>query len=120
MCKKNNKGLFDYTSSYAAALGPAQFIPSSFNRLFIDGNGDFVVDPFCMEDCIQSVAKYLKVGGWNSKANNKTPAEKSRNWEAIRSYNDSSFYVKAVIELATKAKWNAEDLKAVPQVIADF
>lgn len=113
MCKNNNKGLFDYKSSYAGALGNAQFIPSSFNRLFIDGNGDLVADPLGMEDCIQSVANYLKKSGWNPKANGKIPYAKSRNWEAIRSYNDSSFYVKAVIELATKSKWNADDLKSV-------
>src|SRR4030043_1116333 len=110
LCKNNNKGLFDYKSSYAGALGNAQFIPSSFNRLFIDGNGDLVADPLCMEDCIPSVANYLKKSGWNSKENGRIPDEKSRNWEAIKDYNDSNFYVKAVIELATKAKWSSDDL----------
>ena len=113
MCKNNNKGLFDYKSSYAGALGNAQFIPSSFNRLFIDGNGDLVADPLGMEDCIQSVANYLKKSGWDSKANGRIPYEKSRNWEAIKEYNDSIFYVKAVVELATKSKWDADDLKFV-------
>jgi len=120
ICNKNKKDLFDYKSSYAGALGYAQFIPSSFNSLFTGKNDDCVADPYNIEDCIHSIANYLQKSGWNAKSNSKIPAENSRNWKSIKSYNNSKFYVKAVIELATKAKWNADDLKVVSSSAGNF
>jgi membrane-bound lytic murein transglycosylase B len=120
LCNKNKRNLFGYKSSYAGAIGYAQFIPSSFNSLFIDGNGDFNADPCNINDCIHSIAHYLEMSGWNAKANDKVPAENSKNWKALQRYNNSKFYVKAVIELATKTKWNASDIKVVASNIGIF
>jgi membrane-bound lytic murein transglycosylase B len=113
MCNKKKKDVYSYKASYAGAFSYAQFIPSSYNRLFVGKNGDFNADPYDMVDCIYSVGHYLYKSGWNAKANQKTPAVGSRNWKAIFSYNPSKLYVKTVTELATKSKWYADDLKFV-------
>ncbi|MBN2458731.1 lytic transglycosylase domain-containing protein, partial [Candidatus Woesearchaeota archaeon] len=91
--------LNELTSSYAGAIGWAQFIPSSLNRLFIGKNMDFNADPFDMEDCIHSVAYYLNRSGWDPRRE-KNIYEGSRNWKALLAYNKSSVYVKAVLELS--------------------
>ncbi|ALO45693.1 lytic murein transglycosylase [Pseudohongiella spirulinae] len=52
-------------SSWAGALGIAQFTPSSFLRLAVDHDGDGRIDLWSMgPDVIASVANYLKSTGW--------------------------------------------------------
>jgi membrane-bound lytic murein transglycosylase B len=52
-------------SSWAGALGVAQFTPSSFLRLAVDHDGDGKIDLWSMgPDAIASVANYLKSTGW--------------------------------------------------------
>jgi membrane-bound lytic murein transglycosylase B len=51
--------------SYAGAMGIPQFIPSSYRRFSVDGNGDGKRDLWSSwEDVIASVANYLRVHGW--------------------------------------------------------
>ncbi|MDO8517164.1 MAG: lytic murein transglycosylase [Nanoarchaeota archaeon] len=88
--KKNNVSVFDLKSSYAGAIGYAQFIPSSLNSYFV---GDSVYD---MEDSINSVANYLKSA-------KKRTGKLNR---AVYAYNHSEFYVKAVFEIAEAGKSN--------------
>jgi len=110
-CEKTGKSVFYYPSSYAGAIGPAQFMPSSIDALFIGKNGDFNADVMNIIDSIYSSAYYLKRNGWNPKLNNQKISEGTHNWRVLKLYNDSTFYVRAVIELANKAKWNDYDLK---------
>ncbi len=57
--KANMKG------SWAGALGQCQFMPSSFNRLAQDGNGDGKKDIWGTEaDVFASAANYLSRSGW--------------------------------------------------------
>jgi membrane-bound lytic murein transglycosylase B len=51
--------------SYAGAMGIPQFIPTSYRKFAIDGNGDGKRDLWSSwEDVISSVANYLRVHGW--------------------------------------------------------
>lgn len=86
--KKNNINVFGLKSSYAGAIGFAQFIPSSLNQYFV---GDNVYD---MEDNINSVANYLKSA-------KKRTGKLDR---AVYAYNHSDFYVRAVLEIAEAGK----------------
>ena len=93
--------IFAFDSSYAGAIGIAQFIPSSLNRAFVGKNGNVnKANPMDMVDCIYSVANYLRMAGWDTAENGKTPVKGSKNWQAIYKYNNSEAYVQAVIELA--------------------
>ena len=51
--------------SYAGAMGIPQFIPTSYRKFAVDGNGDGKRDLWSSwEDVISSVANYLRVHGW--------------------------------------------------------
>lgn len=94
--EKTKSHVFDYWSSYAGAIGYAQFIPSSLNRLFSGKNGNGG-NPMDMADCIHSIANYLSKAGWQQGSD----CEKgSGNWKAVRAYNHSDIYVQAVREIA--------------------
>jgi len=50
--------------SYAGAMGMAQFMPSNYRKLAVDGNADGDVNLFHVQDAIPSVANYLRHHGW--------------------------------------------------------
>lgn len=57
---------FGALGSYAGAMGIPQFIPTSYRKFAIDGNGDGKRDLWSSwEDVISSVANYLRVHGWH-------------------------------------------------------
>jgi membrane-bound lytic murein transglycosylase B len=65
--KKNNLSPFDVKSSWAGAIGYAQFIPSSIIAYGIDYDNDGKIDLVnSPEDAIASVANYLKKHGFKS------------------------------------------------------
>jgi membrane-bound lytic murein transglycosylase B len=84
---------FEIKGSYAGAIGPAQFIPSSFLKFGIDGDFDGVRDPFNMTDAMASIANYLKLAGWDEEAG------EERLRKAIWHYNHSQVYVNTVMML---------------------
>lgn len=85
---KNNLDVFELKSSYAGAMGFAQFIPYSLNKWFI---GD---DIFDMNNNILSVANYL---AYFKKRTGSIEG-------AVLRYNPSSLYTKAVLDLAKEAE----------------
>ncbi len=85
-------------SSFSGAMGPAQFIPSSFKRYGMDGNGDGIKSPFDMDDAMASIANYLSKGGWKKRAS----LEQKR--RAIWTYNHSDVYVNTIMHLSEKLK----------------
>ncbi len=86
----------DMTGSFAGAMGPAQFIPSSFMRFGVDGDGDGKRDPFNMADAAASIGSYLKSAGW------KENVSEQQKRQAIWSYNHSRVYVNTIIMLYEK------------------
>ena len=93
----DKRGIMDVNAlngSWAGAFGYPQFLPSSYNRLAIDGNGDGLIDLYSFEDASHSIANYLSKNGWS------TSTKKQR--KAVHSYNNSDAYVNAVFTLAKK------------------
>ncbi|MBN2297995.1 MAG: lytic murein transglycosylase [Deltaproteobacteria bacterium] len=86
------------TGSFAGALGPGQFIPSSFIEYGRDGDGDGRKDPFNMADAMASIAHYLKRAGWEEGAS----IEKKR--KAVWYYNHSEVYVNTIMMLYERLK----------------
>jgi membrane-bound lytic murein transglycosylase B len=83
----------EISGSFAGAMGPAQFIPSSFWNYGLDGDGDGVADPNNMADALFSMGQYLKEFGWLEEAQ---PDQKRK---AIWHYNRSSVYVNTIMML---------------------
>lgn len=75
--------------STAGAMGPMQFLPSTWEIAGVDGNGDGVANIMDPEDAIPAAAGYLQDGG--------APED----WyEALFTYNHADWYVKKVLGVA--------------------
>jgi hypothetical protein len=75
--------------SGAGATGPMQFLPSTWRRWGVDGNGDGVADINNVIDAIHGAARYLQVSGGSSDIR-----------QALYSYNHSTSYVNKVTNVA--------------------
>ncbi len=87
-CKPKNCDIEELKSSYAGAMGYAQFIPSSLNKWFV-GN-----DLYSMKNNIFSIGNYLS----------HFKKERGSLKKAIHAYNPSELYVRAVMSLAEEVK----------------
>ena len=82
-------GVLDGDARWDRAVGPMQFIPTTWELAGRDGNGDGKADPFNIDDAALSAAGYLCADGRDLTAAN--------GWtEAIYSYNQSDSYVDQV------------------------
>ncbi len=82
------------TGSGAGAFGLTQFLPSSYLRFAVDGDGDGVVSLYDPDDAIASTANYLRGNGWRPGISH---AEQRR---VIWTYNHSDAYIDTVLQLA--------------------
>lgn len=87
-----DNGELDGDPEHDRAMGPMQFIPTSWQRYAVDGNGDGVLNPQQIDDAALSAAQLLCDGrdlatpeGWS---------------DAIYSYNMSSDYLVRVRDAA--------------------
>ena len=85
-------GVLDGDTVYDHAVGPMQFIPSTWRTWRIDGNGDGVASPFNIYDAALAAADYLCAAGGNLE----TAAGQIR---AVLAYNDSAAYLATVLAL---------------------
>ena len=86
-------GLLDGDPTYDRAIGPMQFIPSTWVSFAVDGNGDGKADPYNINDAALAAGLYLCAAGGDLS----TPAGLQK---AIFSYNHSTAYVQLVTALA--------------------
>ncbi|HSL01248.1 MAG TPA: lytic murein transglycosylase [Rubrobacteraceae bacterium] len=84
--------------STAGAMGPMQFLPSTWQTAGVDGNGDGVANVMDPEDAIPAAAGYLQTGG--------APADWYR---ALFTYNHADWYVKRVLGIAEAYRRLAAD-----------
>lgn len=83
-------GRYDGDATYDRAVGPMQFIPSTWRAWSRDGNGDGIRDPHNLYDATAAAAAYLCK---NSSRLDNAGVLRS----AILSYNQSDAYVNAVL-----------------------
>ncbi|MFI0861710.1 lytic murein transglycosylase [Streptomyces smyrnaeus] len=88
--KDTDGGRWDSDADYDRAVGPMQFIPSTWDRWGADGNGDGRKDPNNIHDAALAAGDYLCAGGRDLS----TGADLDR---AILSYNNSSDYLRTVL-----------------------
>ncbi|MFI5807034.1 lytic murein transglycosylase [Streptomyces sp. NPDC051561] len=85
-----DKGEFDGDSTYDRAIGPMQFIPSTWARNGKDGNGDGRKDPNNIYDAALAAGHYLCAGSRDMTV----AADRDK---AILSYNHSQEYLRTVL-----------------------
>ncbi|NUS12187.1 MAG: lytic transglycosylase domain-containing protein [Streptomyces sp.] len=90
LIKDTDGGKYDGNSSYDQAVGPMQFIPSTWAWAGRDGNGDGVKDPNNVYDAALAAGHYLCRNGWDLSV----PADVN---QAILSYNNSQDYLHTVL-----------------------
>jgi len=101
VCRVDNMDPLLVRGSYAGAFGYGQFMPTSFKKYAVDGDGDGQREPFDWADVLASIANYLlKRGQYEVGSTDFSP--NSRNWRAVYKYNPSRNYVKAVLELRSE------------------
>ena len=87
-------GVLDGDARWDHAVGPMQFIPSTWQLVGRDGNGDGAADPFNIDDAALSAATYLCAHGRDLST--------AYGWtDAIYSYNQSDPYIRQVRDQAT-------------------
>ncbi len=89
--------------SSAGAMGPMQFLPSTWAQYGVDGNGDSEANIMDPEDAIPSAASYLVAGG--------APDD----WyAALYTYNRAGWYVREVLGIAEAYRRQAENDEVDP------
>jgi len=87
-------GTLDGDASWDHAVGPLQFLPSTWATWGADGNGDGVASPNQIDDAALAAARYLCASGTMTTA---------AGWRAaVFSYNHSNGYVNEVAEIANR------------------
>ena len=75
--------------STANAVGWMQFLPSTWLRWGVDGDGDGIADPWNATDAVYAAARYLAASGGGKKIR-----------RAIFAYNHADWYVDQVLDVA--------------------
>ncbi|MYT23281.1 hypothetical protein GTW69_23845 [Streptomyces sp. SID7760] len=88
--KDTDKGEFDGDAVYDRAVGPLQFIPSTWAKWGADGNGDSKRDPNNIYDAALGAGLYLCAG-------DRDLSDQAQLDRAILSYNNSREYVNTVL-----------------------
>ena len=97
ICRRQNRDPLSVKGSWAGAFGFPQFIPSSYLKYGVDGNGDGAVDLSNLADAFASIANYLRSFGWSE-------PDPEKNRQAVWAYNHCDNYVKAVFAYARAIK----------------
>jgi membrane-bound lytic murein transglycosylase B len=88
-------GDLDGDTSWDRAVGPLQFIPTTWARWGADGDGDGVSNPHDLDDAALAAAQYLCDAGDDLSA--------SDGWSrAVLEYNQSGAYARTVARTATE------------------
>ncbi|MGW1911187.1 lytic murein transglycosylase [Streptomyces sp. NPDC002076] len=90
LIKDTDHGLYDGNTEYDQAVGPMQFIPSTWAWAGRDGNGDGKKDPNNVYDAALAAGHYLCRNGWDLSREDELHS-------AILSYNNSQDYLNTVL-----------------------
>jgi hypothetical protein len=101
-------GALDGDTTYDRAVGPMQFIPSTWRGVAVDGNRDSRRDPNNIFDATLGAAGYLCSGPGDLR----DPAQQAA---AVRRYNHTDEYVRVVMSVAAQYADQSVGQPRVPQ-----
>ena len=93
LIRDTDGGRLDGDPVHDRAVGPTQFIPSTWRIYASDGDGDGRSDPFDIHDAAAATAKYLCAAGGDL-------SSVGGQMRAVLAYNHSASYVATVLTLA--------------------
>jgi hypothetical protein len=107
LIRDTERGLLDGDTTYDRAVGPMQFIPSTWRSVGVDANGDGARDPNNIIDAAGGAAVYLCRGDADLR-------DVGARAEAIRRYNNADRYVRVVLDLAEM--YESGDVDLLPSI----
>jgi len=108
MIRDTDEGALDGDRLYDRAVGPMQFIPSTWRSVAVDGNGDELRDPNNIFDAALGAGVYLCAGDTDLR-------QLGDRIRAVRRYNNADEYVRLVLRLAEMyEKGSIEIVESVP------
>jgi hypothetical protein len=93
--RDTDQGTIDKDPTYDRAVGPLQFIPSTWTAFKVDADNDGVADPNDIDDASLTAATYLCQGG-------RDMSQADSWWDAILSYNAIRPYAQKVFDAANE------------------
>ena len=93
LLRDTDRGGLDGDTTYDRAVGPMQFIPSTWQSVGVDANGDGRRDPDNIFDAARGAAAYLCRGDADLR-------DVGARAQAVRRYNNADEYVRVVLDLA--------------------
>ncbi|MGH3627358.1 MAG: lytic murein transglycosylase, partial [Sciscionella sp.] len=93
MIPDTDSGIFDHDTTWDRAVGPMQFIPSTWRRYAVDAHGGGAANPNNAYDATAAAGRYLCAGGGDL-------ADPAQRAAAVFRYNHSDSYVSTVLTWA--------------------
>ncbi len=93
LIRDTDGGRLDGDSTFDRAVGPMQFIPTTWQRWGRDGDDDGVADPDDIDDAAMAAAHYVCGSGGDLR-------DPQQFWDALLEYNASREYVQDVLDHA--------------------
>jgi Transglycosylase SLT domain len=93
LIRDTDGGALDGDTAYDRAMGPMQFIPSTWRSVGVDADGDGRRDPDNIFDAAYGAARYLCAGDADLR-------HRDARAGAVRRYNNADEYVRVVLDLA--------------------
>jgi len=107
LIRDTDNGELDGDTTYDRAVGPMQFIPSTWRSVGQDGNDDDRADPNNIFDAAQGAGAYLCAGSADLNSMVGQAA-------AVRRYNNADSYVRLVLRLATM--YETGEVRPLPDI----
>ncbi|WP_028565474.1 lytic murein transglycosylase [Salinispora tropica] len=95
LIRDTDRGTLDQDATYDRAIGPMQFIPTTWQEIGADADSDGRKDPHDIDDAALAAANYLCKGGRNLTVAGDW-------WNAILSYNNVRQYAQDVFDKANQ------------------
>lgn len=95
LVRDTDQGTLDSDTTFDRAVGPLQFIPSTWNEMKVDADNNGAMEPNDIDDASLAAALYLCKGG-------RDLSRADAWWDAILSYNAVRPYAQKVFETANE------------------